>query len=174
VRRYGLALTCFERHLTIAVVADVAMQYSHWTAVESLSEWCIRSGVPAISGVDTRAIITYLREQGSSLARITAREAYDADEDEAFVDPEQIHLVREVSTKAPFHVASTGDLHVAVIDCGVKEDILRSLVSRGASVTSSLMTTRCIVLRTTSTACSSVMALGSRRAARIRSIRCGD
>ncbi|BCR84892.1 carbamoyl-phosphate synthase (glutamine-hydrolyzing) CPA1 [Aspergillus chevalieri] len=118
------------------VVADVAERYSHWTAVESLGEWCAREGVPAISGVDTREIVTYLREQGSSLARITVGEEYDADQDEAFTDPEQIHLVRQVSTKAPFHVsAADPQCHVAVIDCGVKENILRSLVSRGASVT---------------------------------------
>ncbi|KAI9882930.1 MAG: Multifunctional pyrimidine synthesis protein CAD [Watsoniomyces obsoletus] len=118
------------------VVADAAEQYSHWTAVESLGDWCAREGVPAVSGVDTRAIVTFLREQGSSLARITIGEEYDADEDEAFVDPEQINLVRRVSTKSPFHVSSpNGDLHVAVIDCGVKENILRSLVGRGASVT---------------------------------------
>jgi carbamoyl-phosphate synthase small subunit len=118
------------------VVADFAERYSHWTAVESLSAWCAREGVPAISGVDTRAIVTYLREQGSSLARITVGEEYDADEDEAYVDPEQINLVRKVSTKAPFHVsAADPTAHVAVIDCGVKENILRSLVNRGASVT---------------------------------------
>ncbi|KAL6243692.1 Multifunctional pyrimidine synthesis protein CAD [Rhinocladiella similis] len=118
------------------VVADVAEKYSHWTAVESLSEWCAREGVPAITGVDTRAIVTYLREQGSSLARITIGEEYDQDEDEAFVDPEQINLVRKVSTKAPFHVSAPNpNAHIAVLDCGVKENILRSLVSRGASVT---------------------------------------
>ncbi|EXJ53398.1 carbamoyl-phosphate synthase arginine-specific small chain [Cladophialophora psammophila CBS 110553] len=118
------------------VVADVAERYSHWTAVESLSEWCAREGVPAITGVDTRAIVTYLREQGSSLARITIGEEYDQDQDEAFIDPEQINLVRKVSTKAPFHVsAASPNAHVAVIDCGVKENILRSLVSRGASAT---------------------------------------
>lgn len=118
------------------VVADFAEQHSHWTAVESLAEWCAREGVPAISGVDTRAIVTYLREQGSSLARISIGEEYDADEDEAYIDPEAINLVRRVSTKAPFHVNSAlGDYHVALIDCGVKENILRSLVSRGASVT---------------------------------------
>lgn len=118
------------------VVADYAEKYSHWTAVESLSDWCAREGVPAISGVDTRAIVTYLREEGSSLARITIGEEYDADQDEAFIDPEQINLVKKVSTKAPFHVNSpNGDMHVAVIDCGVKENILRSLVGRGASVT---------------------------------------
>ncbi|KAB8801886.1 hypothetical protein FH972_026708 [Carpinus fangiana] len=44
--------------------------------------------------------------------------------------------LRRARTKAPFHVASPhGDMHVAVIDCGVKENILRSLVSRGAHIT---------------------------------------
>ncbi|KAM3416148.1 hypothetical protein BST61_g7756 [Cercospora zeina] len=118
------------------VVADAALKYSHWTAVESLSEWCAREGVPAISGVDTRAIVTYLREQGSSLGKISVGEEYDADEDEAFNDPSAINLVAKVSTKAPFHVPSpNGTAHVALIDCGVKENIIRSIVGRGASVT---------------------------------------
>lgn len=118
------------------VVADVAEKYSHWTAVESLGDWCAREGVPAISGVDTREIVTYLRDQGSTLARLTVGEEYDQDEDEAYVDPEQINLVRKVSTKAPFHVPAPSPIaHVAVLDCGVKENILRSLVSRGASAT---------------------------------------
>ncbi|KAI9710845.1 MAG: Multifunctional pyrimidine synthesis protein CAD [Chrysothrix sp. TS-e1954] len=135
---YGLLKYFESPYLQAAgvVVADVAEQYSHWTAVESLGEWCAREGVPAITGVDTRAIVTFLREQGSSLARITVGEEYDQDEDEAYVDPEGINLVRKVSTKAPFHVSSPQDLgHVALIDCGAKENIIRSLVSRGMSVT---------------------------------------
>jgi carbamoyl-phosphate synthase small subunit len=136
---YGLLKHFESPHLQAAgiVVSDLALKYSHWTAVESLSEWCAREGVPGITGVDTRAIVTYLREQGSSLARLTVGDEYDADQDEGFVDPNQANLVKQVSTKAPFYVAgpSGSDLHIAVIDCGVKEGILRSLVSRGCNLT---------------------------------------
>ncbi|KAL7788946.1 small subunit of carbamoyl phosphate synthase [Trichoderma ceciliae] len=136
--QYNLLKYFESPHIQCAgvVVSDAALNYSHWTAVESLGEWCTREGVPAISGVDTRAIVTFLREQGSSLGRISVGDEYDADEDESFVDPGQINLVKRVSTKAPFVVESpNADLHVALIDCGVKENILRSLVSRGASLT---------------------------------------
>lgn len=121
------------------VVADVALEYSHWTAVESLQQWCQRSGVAAISGVDTRQLVSYLRDKGSSLAKITIGEEYDAEQDEAFVDPGSVNLVHKVTTKAPFHVScpETFDkgYHVAVLDCGAKENILRCLVERGASLT---------------------------------------
>jgi carbamoyl-phosphate synthase small subunit len=135
---YGLLKYFESPHIQCAgvVVADIATQYSHWTAVKSLSEWCAHEGIPIISGVDTRAIVTFLREQGSSLARISVGESYDEDEDAGYTDPEQQHLVSHVSTKAPFLVESPGaSLHVALLDCGVKENILRSLVARGASVT---------------------------------------
>lgn len=118
------------------VVADAALKYSHWTAVESLGEWCQREKVAAITGVDTRSIVTFLRERGSSLARISIGEEYDADEDDAFTDPGSVNLVHKVSTKEPFFVPALNPRsHVALIDCGVKENIIRSLVSRGASVT---------------------------------------
>ncbi|CAI5759282.1 unnamed protein product [Candida verbasci] len=121
------------------VVADVALQYSHWTAVESLQQWCKRSGVAAITGVDTRQLVSYLRDKGSSLGKITIGEEYDADEDAAFEDPGSVNLVSKVTTKQPFHIACPPEfskgIHIAVIDCGAKENILRCLVERGASLT---------------------------------------
>ncbi|PHH64596.1 hypothetical protein CDD81_4207 [Ophiocordyceps australis] len=117
------------------VVTDIALKHSHWTAVESLNDWCAREGVPGISGVDTRAIVSHLREQGSSLARICIGDEAQADV-ENFVDPGRINLVKHVSTKAPFVVSSPkAAFHIALIDCGVKENIIRSLVQRGAAVT---------------------------------------
>ncbi|KAK9375294.1 class I glutamine amidotransferase-like protein [Lipomyces chichibuensis] len=114
------------------VVADFAQKYSHWTAVESLGDWCKREGVAAVTGVDTRAIVTYLREQGSSLAQITIGDKANTG---GFQDPGAMHLVAKVSTKHAYEVNPGQDIKIAVVDCGVKENILRCLVSLGASVT---------------------------------------
>lgn len=121
-------------HVVGIVVAEYAYQYSHWTAVESLANWCQREGVVAITGVDTRAVVQYLREQGSSLARITVGDEKPLD----YFDPMSTHLVKQVTTKQPFHVSaivSNPLADIALIDCGVKENIIRCLVKRGANVT---------------------------------------
>ncbi|KAG9295437.1 hypothetical protein G9A89_013466 [Geosiphon pyriformis] len=119
------------------VVNDYATKYSHWTAVESLGDWCARHGVPAISGVDTRAIVHILREQGSTLAKLdVGEEALNDDISHVnFLDPNLRNLVAEVSTRVPYSFNPFGDIKIAIIDCGVKQNILRSLVNRGASVT---------------------------------------
>ncbi|OBZ81892.1 Carbamoyl-phosphate synthase arginine-specific small chain [Choanephora cucurbitarum] len=119
------------------IVNDYAAEYSHWTAVESLGEWCARYNVPAISGVDTRALTQLLRDQGSTLAQISVGEESTVDNISAltFPNPNNEHLVAKVSTKVPVTYNPKGDLKIAVIDCGVKQNILRCLTSRGASVT---------------------------------------
>jgi len=68
------------------------------------------------------------------VSKITVGEELDADRDEAFQDPVTVNLVKQVSTKTPFHVASFGDLHIALLNFGVLEDIVRSLSLQGASV----------------------------------------
>ncbi|CEJ03210.1 Putative Carbamoyl-phosphate synthase, small subunit [Rhizopus microsporus] len=119
------------------IVNDYATEYSHWTAVESLDEWCIRQNIPAISGVDTRALTQLLRDQGSTLAKICVGEDYLTDDIAStdFPNPNAENLVAKVSTKVPITYNPKGDVRIAVIDCGVKQNILRCLASRGAAVT---------------------------------------
>ncbi|KAG9066473.1 Multifunctional pyrimidine synthesis protein CAD [Linnemannia hyalina] len=118
------------------VVNDYATKYSHWTAVESLGEWCAREGIPAISGVDTRAIVHLLRDQGSTLAKLeVGDEVLENKEVVEFPNPNVRNLVSEASTKEVYELNPLGDVKIALVDCGVKENILRCLVARGASVT---------------------------------------
>ncbi|KAH9455551.1 hypothetical protein Pst134EA_023010 [Puccinia striiformis f. sp. tritici] len=58
------------------VVAELADRFSHYQAMESISNWCHRFGVPGITGVDTRAITSLLRQQGSSLAKIAVGDGH--------------------------------------------------------------------------------------------------
>ncbi|KZO98769.1 carbamoyl phosphate synthase small subunit [Calocera viscosa TUFC12733] len=119
------------------VVADVADRYSHYQAVESIGDWCKRSGIPGISDVDTRAITTLLRDQGTTLGRLAVgHDALGPPPSPAdYWDPSLDNLVAEVSTTEPYTLNPSGDVNIAVLDFGAKANILRSLVRRGARVT---------------------------------------
>lgn len=115
------------------VVADLAEKYSHWQAVESISNWCNRHGVPGITGVDTRAITTLLRSQGTTLGKLAVGKDH-AIVPEEYWDPTTENLVDQVSTKTPYTLNPDGDVRIALLDFGSKANILRSLINCGARV----------------------------------------
>lgn len=133
----GVYLESTGIQCSAVVVADVAEKFSHYLAVESLHTWCERYNVPGITGVDTRAITTLLRDQGTTLGRLAIGQEASAPAPAAseYWDPAMENLVAQVSTKEPYVLNSTGDVKIAVLDFGAKANILRSLVRRGAAVT---------------------------------------
>jgi len=118
-------------HVKAIIVCDYAKKYSHWRAVESLGAWCARHNIPAIEGVDTRAVVTILREQGSTLGEILIGNAKPAKELE---DPNKRNLVAEVSVKHKKIYNKGAEFKIALIDCGAKQNIIRCLCKRGAEV----------------------------------------
>ena len=118
------------------IVADVAEKFSHHSAVESIHSWCERHDVPGITGVDTRAITTLLRDQGTTLGRIAVGpdSTLPIPQPTEYWDPSGVNLVDQVSTKKPYILNPEGDVKIAVLDFGAKANILRSLVRRGAAV----------------------------------------
>lgn len=63
-----------EIHIAGLVVATYAGEaYSHHLATSSLGAWLKEQGVPAITGVDTRALTKRIREEGSMLGRLLQR-----------------------------------------------------------------------------------------------------
>ena len=102
--------------------------YSHWNAVMSLGEWLRQHGVPALSGIDVRALTKRLRQEGTMLGKLLV-----GDQDAEFRDPSLEDLVPLVSVSAPV-VYPGGDRRVVVVDCGCKSSIIRSLLARGLTV----------------------------------------
>ncbi|RJR14479.1 carbamoyl-phosphate synthase (glutamine-hydrolyzing) small subunit [Candidatus Parcubacteria bacterium] len=116
------------------VVSEYSEDFSHHSATQSLSQWLKKSGVPAITGVDTRALTRKLREHGVMLGQIV-----HSGSKKAFTDPNKENLVARVSIKKKkVYLPERGGKnspHIIAVDCGMKENIVRSLVARGAKVT---------------------------------------
>ncbi|MBP7506328.1 MAG: glutamine-hydrolyzing carbamoyl-phosphate synthase small subunit [Prolixibacteraceae bacterium] len=110
------------------IISDYSFEYSHWNAVKSLGEWLRDNGVPGLFDVDTRALTKVLREKGSLLGKIEFE-----DDPIEFYDPNIENLVAKVSTDK-VETYGDGDMNVILVDCGVKNYIIRCLINRGVKV----------------------------------------
>jgi len=114
------------------IVSHYEAHYSHWQATQSLGDWLIAEKIPAITGIDTRALTKCLRTNGVMLGRIVIGNKIKPTV-KNLIDPNTRNLVAEVSCTKPMWYGS-GKKTVIVVDCGVKLSIIRALVSRGVKV----------------------------------------
>lgn len=120
-------------------IADLCKTPSHWSSTNTLPRWLDEQAKPGIYGVDTRELTKKLRTEGTMLGILDV--SYDEPDVEQLSqdakrvnDPNQADLVKEVSIgKATAYGDSDGPT-VALIDCGVKFGILRSLMNRKCRV----------------------------------------
>ena len=127
------------------IVSDYSWNYNHWNAEKSLSDWLKEENVPGIFGIDTRELTKKLREKGAMLGKIIFKDDID------FYDPNKADLVKQVTIKEPIIYNSNKNYYniknsiikktikkenkkIILIDCGVKNNIIRSLLKRNVSV----------------------------------------
>jgi carbamoyl-phosphate synthase small subunit len=115
------------------VVSEVAAVPSHHASVRSLPAWMESQGVPGIEGIDTRALTMRLRERGvmRGSIRVDGASSEPAPELESAASS---HPVASVSRKEAAVYGAGGFPRIALLDCGAKNNILRSLLSRGAEL----------------------------------------
>lgn len=117
-------------HVSGLIVADYSFDHSHWNAKQSLSEWLVKEKIPAIYDIDTRALTKILREKGTMLGKIVFDE-----KDVPLYDPNKDNLVSLVSTNEKIVYGDKNSKYkVVLVDCGVKNNIIRCLVKRGIQV----------------------------------------
>jgi carbamoyl-phosphate synthase small subunit len=112
---------------------------SHWSNQETLDHWLTEQKVPGISGIDTRALTQRLREKGTMLGVLKVSSSPISldtmtKEVSRIQDPNKQDLVQGVTTNEPVYYEGKRRSTVVVIDCGVKNGILRSLLAKGVSV----------------------------------------
>ncbi len=133
------------------VIKELARRHSNFRATLTLEEYLERNGIPALQGVDTRAITRKLRIQGAMRGAISTQILDDAElvaTARAWPGLVGLDVVQRVAPDRPadwqrgfesaFAMQPRGverQFHVVAIDCGMKQNILRNLVEAGCRVT---------------------------------------
>jgi carbamoyl-phosphate synthase small subunit len=107
--------------------------YSHHAATRSLGAWLKAEGVPGITGIDTRTLTRRLREHGTMKGWLVPAndDAARARKVAAMVDMKEVF--RLVSPNKVIRYEG-GPLKVLLVDAGAKDNMVRSLLKRGAAV----------------------------------------
>ena len=121
-------------HVKALVVADYSHEYSHWNAQESLAAWLKREGIPAITGIDTRRLTKKLREHGVMMGHICLSPCARMVESNQPHNYGSVNWVEKVSCRDTITYNKGAGRRVVLVDCGVKANIIRHLVSRGLEV----------------------------------------
>jgi len=122
------------------VMREVSEVYSSWRANGSLQTYLAEAGIPAISGVDTRALTRHLRSHGAmrgAILPVGTSEAQALETIRAQPSMEGSDLVSGVSTTVTYTVPAHGEerFHVVAFDMGVKANSPKLLAERGCRVT---------------------------------------
>jgi carbamoyl-phosphate synthase small subunit len=118
-------------HADAMIVSDYSHDFSHWNAMESLSDWLKSEQIPGLYGVDTRSITKILREKGSMKGKIVLESPDEID----FYDPNAINQVARVSCREVSILGEGADRkRIVLLDCGAKHNIIRCLLDRNLTV----------------------------------------
>jgi len=120
-------------HVRGVIVTQASDMHSHFASASSLHNWLEHHGIPAITGIDTRALTKKLREHGVMLGSINK----DQSDGKNIEDPNAKNLVAEVSCKelVTYEPKDTdGAKTIVAYDCGMKNNIIRSFLKRGVRV----------------------------------------
>lgn len=124
-------------HVSGLIVSQYIDTPSHFQSKITLSEWLKKEKIPGLAVSDTRYLTQKLRDNGAQLAKIVFNQNIEFD------DPNMRNLVNEVSTKKVVKNYLVNDRlqdsnkqfkTIVLIDCGVKKNIVRSLLTRGVKV----------------------------------------
>lgn len=122
------------------IVREAASHPSHYQSSGTIDDYLRRWGIPGIAGIDTRALTRHLRMAGDMRAVIVHDRAARSDDElvalaRAAPLPGEQAVVDQVKVTAVERYGPNDGPHIVVLDCGVKRNIVRALLERGARVT---------------------------------------
>lgn len=126
------------------IVRDYTPMWSNWRGEDSLHNYLKRHNIPGLYGLDTRALTRHLRSKGLMRGVIVRLQPGMSEEDlvnkaQRVLMPSDKNVVGDVTTPSLYRYPARSlegqTMRLAVLDCGLKENILRSLARRGVEAT---------------------------------------
>ena len=136
-------------HIKALIVGEYNPKYSHWRGKKSLGEWLQEKNIIGISGVDTRELVKIIRENQNIIGRIsndlTINDNINVNIDEIINEtkPEKVTLKVDLFGLNKINVINNNKiiinknedlLNILVIDCGIKNSQIRSLLKRNVQL----------------------------------------
>ncbi len=117
------------------VISSFAHFFSRHKALSSLQKYLSENNIIGICDIDTRRLVRHIREKGAMNAIISSEYNLEKAQELLKNTPSMdgLELASQVSTKEVYDVGN-GELKVAVLDLGIKQNILRSLANRGCTL----------------------------------------
>ena len=116
------------------VVSELCDYPCNWRSEGSLPAFLEQQDVPVLAGVDTRAITRKLRNYGVLKGVITGLDTGEEKIKEMLGEPDVHDQVKQVTVREKYRMGD-GKYRVAVMDYGIKRNILQYLVSFGCRLT---------------------------------------
>jgi carbamoyl-phosphate synthase small subunit len=123
------------------IIHELCTEPYHWASTRTLDKWLKDENIPGIWGIDTRRLTKKLRTNGVMLGIIqVCKEGEEISLENLLLEaknipnPNETDLVKEVSVKDPVCHDVDGKFKVVLVDCGVKNNIIRNLLKRGVDV----------------------------------------
>ncbi len=120
------------------ICRNFSYDFSRVKADGSLEDFLNKHNLLAISDVDTRALVTYIRENGAMNAVISTEvDNVEGLKEQLSKVPSMngLELASKVSTKEAYYVGDeNAPIKIAALDIGIKKNILRNLATRGAYI----------------------------------------
>ena len=140
IGNYGMADDDYETKMpTIGalIVRDYNDVPSNFRSTRTLGDVMQAYGIAGINGVDTRKLTRNIRNYGSCKALLTSADTPDA---EGLARLRAYSLPRDAvsrvsRTQIESYPVADALFHVVAVDCGMKQNIVRSLNKKGCSVT---------------------------------------
>ena len=120
------------------VIKEETMTPSNWRSTQSLGEYLKKNKIVGIKEIDTRSLTRHIRDKGAMNGIISSNDLDIQSLDKKlkkFPDMNGLDLAKDVTTQKKYKWPGKGRYKVAVIDFGIKKNILRLLSDIGCELT---------------------------------------